>query len=104
MAGFGSCQTRRLLRGLGIAFCLASNRSLLTFAASGTFPGGLASTTRQHYYFCADRLSNHIQLRFADASALTYKDFRHRKLLPTSYGHMPKIIICHSEAACQFEY
>jgi hypothetical protein len=66
MAGFGSCHTRRRLRGLGISsFRVFSNASLFALAASRTFASILPGATRQHYYFCADSLGDCIQLRLA---------------------------------------
>src|SRR5512134_782010 len=116
MAGFGSCQTRRRLRGLGIAFCHAlPAAALLALAASRAFPGAFARAARQHHYFRTDRFCDCIQFRFTDVdleefqvtafysnnretwktfpftdtSTLAHKDLCHRKLLSRIMGICP---------------
>src|SRR5512145_2887375 len=66
MAGCGSCQTRRRLRGLGIPFGRApSGASLLAFAASRIITGVFTRPARQHHDFCTDGLGDCIELRLA---------------------------------------
>jgi hypothetical protein len=129
MAGLGSCQTRRRLRGLGISFFRALlNGSFFALATSGAFTDILTGAAWQHHYFRANSLGDRIKFGLADmeleefkiatfhsnnrkawktftlsyTGTFTHKYLCHEKFLsPADYGHMLKTIICYLRQACQ---